>query len=175
MQVRCPHCNNLIDFVDESSWEDIDCPSCGSSFNMLRDTSTMIHKPDETERIAHSSPPVEPNRQRSRHRPVSFGEFEVHQRTFNALSKLSTISLFPIATGKYQKRQGRCRYTSFSHPDAVIRRRVSALSQLSDRHAKCFIDLPAWFGTPAPRTPHHDRVVHNAKRAVFKIHYQAAA
>lgn len=122
-----------------------------------------------------SSPPVEPNRQRSRHRPVSFGEFEVHQRTFNALSKLSTISLYPIATGKYQKRQGRCRYTSFSHPDAVIRRRVSALSQLSDRHAKCFIDLPAWFGTPAPRTPHHDRVVHNAKRAVFKIHYQAAA
>ena len=38
MQVRCPHCHNPIEIVDgDDSLKEVDCPSCGSSFNLLGD------------------------------------------------------------------------------------------------------------------------------------------
>ena len=38
MHVRCPHCQNPIEIVDsDDSLKEIDCPSCGSSFNLLGD------------------------------------------------------------------------------------------------------------------------------------------
>src|SRR5687767_10527292 len=43
MHVRCPHCHNRIELVDDAPLTDILCPSCGSSFNLVdRDKSTTI-------------------------------------------------------------------------------------------------------------------------------------
>jgi WD40 repeat protein/serine/threonine protein kinase len=35
MQIRCPHCQNGIDLVDESDLQSVDCPSCGSQFGLV--------------------------------------------------------------------------------------------------------------------------------------------
>lgn len=35
MHVRCPHCNQPIEMVADKSLQDLTCPSCGSSFNLL--------------------------------------------------------------------------------------------------------------------------------------------
>lgn len=53
MQVRCPHCHNPLEILDEASLADIECPSCGSSFDLLRDSSTVSYKPGKHEQIAH--------------------------------------------------------------------------------------------------------------------------
>ena len=36
MRFRCPHCRNPIDLVDDVPTDEIDCPSCGSTFNLVR-------------------------------------------------------------------------------------------------------------------------------------------
>lgn len=33
--IRCPHCQNPIEFLDEAPLSDIECPSCGSHFSLL--------------------------------------------------------------------------------------------------------------------------------------------
>ena len=50
MHVRCPHCQNAIDVVDDASLQEIDCPSCGSSFSLLGegDTITIEHGAPQT-------------------------------------------------------------------------------------------------------------------------------
>jgi serine/threonine protein kinase len=53
MKIRCPHCHNPIEVLDESSVKDIECPSCGSGFNLLRDRSTVTFKPESPRTIAH--------------------------------------------------------------------------------------------------------------------------
>lgn len=53
MKVRCPHCYNPIDVIDESTLNSIECPSCGSSFDLLRDSSTISYLPSEREQITH--------------------------------------------------------------------------------------------------------------------------
>lgn len=30
MQIRCPHCHNAIEVVEDSSFGDVECSSCGS-------------------------------------------------------------------------------------------------------------------------------------------------
>jgi serine/threonine protein kinase len=35
MQIRCPHCQNGIELVDESELQSVDCPSCGSQFGLV--------------------------------------------------------------------------------------------------------------------------------------------
>jgi serine/threonine protein kinase len=35
MQIRCPHCQNGIELVDESDLQSVDCPSCGSQFGLV--------------------------------------------------------------------------------------------------------------------------------------------
>jgi serine/threonine-protein kinase len=40
MRVRCPHCHNPIELVDDSSLSDIPCPTCGSSFSLVGGTET---------------------------------------------------------------------------------------------------------------------------------------
>ena len=35
MQIRCPHCENGIELVDDSDFQSIDCPSCGSQFGLV--------------------------------------------------------------------------------------------------------------------------------------------
>ena len=46
MHIRCPHCNNPIEIVADSSFVDIECPSCGSHFSLADDksTATYLHK-----------------------------------------------------------------------------------------------------------------------------------
>jgi len=38
MHVRCPHCHNPLELVDDAEFSDIQCPSCGSSFSLLEET-----------------------------------------------------------------------------------------------------------------------------------------
>ncbi len=33
--IRCPHCHNAIEMVEDSSFRDVACPSCGSHFNLI--------------------------------------------------------------------------------------------------------------------------------------------
>ena len=35
MHVRCPHCRNPIELVDDASLSDVVCPTCGSSFSLV--------------------------------------------------------------------------------------------------------------------------------------------
>ena len=37
LRVRCPHCHNPIELVDDTPLADINCPSCGSSFGLVGD------------------------------------------------------------------------------------------------------------------------------------------
>ena len=40
MQIRCPHCRNPIEVVEEDPSGDVSCPSCGSCFNLAKDVET---------------------------------------------------------------------------------------------------------------------------------------
>jgi serine/threonine protein kinase len=53
MQVRCPHCHNPIEVVDDSSLSEIPCPSCGSSFSLVSDLRTTIDRTVEQKTIGH--------------------------------------------------------------------------------------------------------------------------
>ncbi len=37
MHVRCPHCHNPLELVDDTEFSNIVCPSCGSNFSLLGD------------------------------------------------------------------------------------------------------------------------------------------
>jgi DNA-directed RNA polymerase subunit M/transcription elongation factor TFIIS len=50
MQIRCPHCQNPIEVVQDDETFDYDCPSCGSSFNLAEDIKTVSHVVDEARR-----------------------------------------------------------------------------------------------------------------------------
>jgi eukaryotic-like serine/threonine-protein kinase len=43
MQTRCPNCQSSIDVVADSSFVDIECPSCGSHFSLTDDHSTATY------------------------------------------------------------------------------------------------------------------------------------
>jgi Zn finger protein HypA/HybF involved in hydrogenase expression len=43
MHVRCPHCHHPVELVESAGLEHIDCPSCGSQFNLLGDRTTSDH------------------------------------------------------------------------------------------------------------------------------------
>ncbi len=45
MHVRCPHCHNPIELVAEASLEEIPCPACGSSFNLVGTEKTESYNP----------------------------------------------------------------------------------------------------------------------------------
>ena len=44
MHVRCPHCHSLIESIDDASFVDVCCPSCGSSFSLIGDDETKTHQ-----------------------------------------------------------------------------------------------------------------------------------
>lgn len=48
MHIRCPHCLNRIELVDETPLNEVACPSCGSSFNLVdaRQLETVDHQGD---------------------------------------------------------------------------------------------------------------------------------
>ena len=35
MQIRCPHCQNGVELIDESDLQSVDCPSCESQFGIV--------------------------------------------------------------------------------------------------------------------------------------------
>ena len=53
VQVRCPHCQNPLEVLDDSSLTDINCPSCDSRFNLLADDDTLTYRPDDNPTIGH--------------------------------------------------------------------------------------------------------------------------
>jgi serine/threonine protein kinase len=52
MHIRCPHCHNPIEVIEDSGFTDVVCPSCGSSFNLLGHDETQSYRP-VTRAIAH--------------------------------------------------------------------------------------------------------------------------
>lgn len=52
LHVRCPHCHNPIELIEEVQLADIECPSCGSSFNLLGE-DTLCSQRIETPTIAN--------------------------------------------------------------------------------------------------------------------------
>jgi formylglycine-generating enzyme required for sulfatase activity/tRNA A-37 threonylcarbamoyl transferase component Bud32 len=53
MHVRCPHCHNPIEFVDDSSLKEIPCPECGSSFSLVGSADETETAPMPTKTIGH--------------------------------------------------------------------------------------------------------------------------
>jgi hypothetical protein len=47
MHVRCPHCHNPVEILDDSSFKDIVCSTCGSAFSLVGDSEAT-----ETARMA---------------------------------------------------------------------------------------------------------------------------
>jgi WD40 repeat protein/tRNA A-37 threonylcarbamoyl transferase component Bud32 len=43
MHVRCPHCHQPVELVENTPLEQIDCPSCGSHFSLLGDATASYH------------------------------------------------------------------------------------------------------------------------------------
>ncbi len=53
MQIRCPHCHNAVEIVEDSSFKDIECPSCGSQFNLVGDDAMTETHRIETRTLGH--------------------------------------------------------------------------------------------------------------------------
>ena len=53
MHVRCPHCHNPIEIVDDSSFKEIPCPACGSSFSLVGSAEETETAPMRTKMIGH--------------------------------------------------------------------------------------------------------------------------
>jgi serine/threonine protein kinase len=53
MQIRCPHCQNPIELIDQDVVLDLTCPSCGSNFSLIDNKSTVAHREHERRVIAH--------------------------------------------------------------------------------------------------------------------------
>ncbi|MSR59799.1 MAG: hypothetical protein EXS05_19530 [Planctomycetaceae bacterium] len=44
MHIRCPHCHQPLEVVDDSDLTNVHCPSCGSQFNLVAD-KTASYRP----------------------------------------------------------------------------------------------------------------------------------
>ena len=53
MHVRCPHCHNPIEIVDDSSFKEIPCSTCGSSFSLVDDAESTETFHGVVRTIAH--------------------------------------------------------------------------------------------------------------------------
>ncbi len=53
MHVRCPHCHNPIELVDDSSFDQLECPSCGSHFSLAADVPTTSFRSESKKTIGH--------------------------------------------------------------------------------------------------------------------------
>jgi WD40 repeat protein len=65
MQIRCPHCQDAIKLVDDSDFQSIDCPSCGSQFRLVdveqKDVQTLSRRQGSTvidQAATHNEAPV---------------------------------------------------------------------------------------------------------------------
>jgi serine/threonine protein kinase len=53
MHIRCPHCQNRIEVVDDSQLHEVCCPSCGSAFNLVGGDRATTTKPVEVRTLGH--------------------------------------------------------------------------------------------------------------------------
>ena len=53
MHVRCPHCHNPIELVDDSSFRDLICDSCGSCFSLVSDSDATKTFQNSPKSIGH--------------------------------------------------------------------------------------------------------------------------
>ena len=51
LHLRCPHCHNAIELVDDTSLSDVVCPSCGSHFSLVDEPQSF--QADELETVGH--------------------------------------------------------------------------------------------------------------------------
>ncbi len=49
MHIRCPHCRNPLEIVDDRTLDDVNCPSCGSSFGIVDPAATATWQPLQEE------------------------------------------------------------------------------------------------------------------------------
>ena len=53
LRVRCPHCRNPIELVDDFAFEELSCPSCGSTFSLIKEIDTVSYRPETEETLGH--------------------------------------------------------------------------------------------------------------------------
>lgn len=53
MHIRCPNCRNGIDVVEDSTFRDIECPSCGSHFSLVGEDNATVSDRGPLRRISH--------------------------------------------------------------------------------------------------------------------------
>ena len=53
LKVRCPHCHNPLELVDDNPASDILCPACGSHFSLASFQSTATYQRDTPKKIGH--------------------------------------------------------------------------------------------------------------------------
>jgi len=53
LQIRCPHCHQPIEVIDDDPSGDVMCSSCGSSFNLARDFETISDDGSQTRMLGH--------------------------------------------------------------------------------------------------------------------------
>ena len=58
MQIRCPHCQNPIEVIQGDELTEVDCSSCGSSFNLAIDVETIGHAQTAESAIDPDQPAV---------------------------------------------------------------------------------------------------------------------
>ncbi|MCX7418994.1 MAG: serine/threonine-protein kinase [Planctomycetia bacterium] len=44
MQIRCPHCHNPVELLNDDPSGNVSCPSCGSCFNLAKDLETATYE-----------------------------------------------------------------------------------------------------------------------------------
>ena len=47
LHVRCPHCRNPIELVDDAELDSVTCTSCGSSFSLIAAEETKSYTADK--------------------------------------------------------------------------------------------------------------------------------
>ena len=53
MQIRCPHCHQPIEVVNDDPYEEMSCESCGSGFNLAKGIETVEDDGSHAQSIAH--------------------------------------------------------------------------------------------------------------------------
>jgi hypothetical protein len=53
MQIRCPHCHNPVELLNDDPSGDVSCPSCGSCFNLAKDLETATDDGSVVKMLGH--------------------------------------------------------------------------------------------------------------------------
>ncbi len=51
VHLRCPHCSNPVELINDAAFDDVICPSCGSNFSLAGESTLTFRS--TTRRIAH--------------------------------------------------------------------------------------------------------------------------